>query len=289
MRRLLLATAACLGLALPLAGPALAACPDDAEVAMHATNLLAGRNSAPYPALTTLEDGFCAQAKLVAILSQHWGRPVGYKLGLTSEPVQRLFGVPHPVRGTIFANTLRLRSGAEVPANFGATSQVEADFLVRVRSARINQAGRDHLAILRELDQVVPYIELPDLGLTGGVTGPQLLAVNVGARMGVLGRPIPVQATQAFADALASMTVTTTDDTGRQIATAPGRAVLGHPLNAVAFLIEDLAKQGKRLEAGQMLSIAGYSPPTNVAAGRTYTVTYAGLLAEPVSVSVRIR
>jgi 2-keto-4-pentenoate hydratase len=176
-----------------------------------------------------------------------------------------------------------------VAANFGATSQVEADFLVRVRSARINQAGRDHLAILRELTEVIPYVELPDLGLTGGVTGPQLLAGNVGARLGVLGRPIPVQATQAFADALQNMTVTTTDDTGRQLAQAPGRAVLGHPLNAVAFLIEDLAKQGKRLEAGQMLSIAGYSPPMNVQPGRTYTVTYTGLVAEPVAVSVRVR
>lgn len=286
MRRLLLASAALLGLA---AAPAFAACPDDAEVAARATNLLAGRVSEPYPALATEAEGLCAQAKLVTLLSQHWGRPVGYKLGLTSAPVQRLFQVDHPVRGVIFQNTLRLRSGAEVAANFGAVSQVEADFLVRVRSARINRAGHDHLAILRELDQVIPYIELPDLGVTTGITGPQLLAANVGARMGVLGRPIPVRATQEFADALANMTVTTTDDTGKQLAQAPGRAVLGHPLNAVAFLIEDLAKAGKRLEPGQILSIAGYSPPMTVQAGRTYTVTYAGLVAEPVSVSVRVR
>ncbi len=272
-----------------LAGAAQAACPSDDTMRRFAENWLANRQTPALTGMDSLADGFCAQDKLIALLTPHWGRVVGYKVGLTAPPAQQMFGVNHPVRGAIFESTIRLRSGAEVPANFGAFSQAEADFLLRVKDYGINTAGRDHLAILRHLDVAIPYLELPDLALSGQMNAPNLLAMNVAARLGVLGEPVPVQPTQEFADRLAGMTVIFSDDTGREIARAPGRAVLGHPLNVVAFLVEDLAKQGRRLQAGDYLSVAGYSAPVRAEAGRTYTVRYEGLAAQPVSVSVRVK
>ncbi|MBR0670688.1 2-keto-4-pentenoate hydratase [Neoroseomonas soli] len=274
-------------LALPMA--VQAACPETAAIERLAEALIANTPSPPLAGMTSLEDGFCAQEQLVEMLSAHWGRPVGYKAGLTSAPVQQRFGVNHPVRGVLLESSISLRDGAEIPARFGAVPVIESDLLVRVRDDGINQAGRDHLAILRHLDAVIPYIELPDLVLSGGFDGPQLLAINVGARLGVMGTPIPVEATQAFADRLAGMTVTMVDDRGQERARAPGTAALGHPLNVVAFLIEDLARAGRRLEAGQVLSVAGYSPTLPLEPGRTYTVRYEGLAAQPVGVSVRTR
>lgn len=279
--------ALCLSLA---ANTSQAACPSDEAVAAFASNILANRPSTLIEGMTSLEDGFCAQAKLVRLLSLHWGRPVGYKVGLTAPPAQQMFGINHPVRGVIFENTVRLRSGAEVPAAFGASPQVEADFLFRVRDASINDAWRDHMALLRALEVAIPYIELPDTFISGRLDAPNLIAMNVAARLGVLGEPIPVEATQDFADRLASMTVVMTDDTGRELARTPGRAVLGHPLNVVAYLIEDLRREGRRLQPGDLLSVAGYSPPLAVTAGRTYTVRYEGLTAAAtptVSVSLR--
>lgn len=283
MRRMLLAALA----ALPLT--AEAACPDEAAVRSLAENLLANRPSPALTGMTSLADGLCAQDRLVAMLVPHWGPPVGYKVGLTSAPVQARFGVNQPLRGVLLRSSVSLADGAEVPARFGAVPIIESDFLVRVRDAGINQAGRDHVAILRHLDAVIPYIELPDLVLSGGFDGPNLLAINVGARLGVVGAPVPVEATQAFADRLANMTVTMVDDRGQERARAPGTAALGHPLNVVAFLIEDLARAGRRLEAGQVISVAGYSPTLPLEPGRTYTVRYEGLAAQPVSVSVRTR
>lgn len=284
LRRLLPAALVALG----CAAPALATCPSDAAMDGFAAALLAGRTSPPFQGMTSLADGFCAQDKLVARLAREWGRPVGFKVGLTAPPAQQMFGVNHPVRGVIFENTVKLRSGAELPGRFGATPQVEADFLFRVKDAGINTAGRDHLALLRHLDQAIPYLELPDTAIAGSMDAPNLLAMNVAARLGVLGEPIAVEPTQEFADRLAGMTVILGDDT-REIARAPGRVVLGHPLNVVAFLIEDLAKQGRQLKAGDLLSVAGYSAPVPAEAGRTYTVRYEGLAAAPVSVSVRLR
>ena len=93
----------------PQARPTSPNCPSDEAVGQLARNLLDNRTTPAFTGMTSLEDGLCAQDKLVRILQSHWGRPVGYKLALTSAPVQQRFGVNHPIRGVIFENTVRLR------------------------------------------------------------------------------------------------------------------------------------------------------------------------------------
>lgn len=275
-------------LAALLASPARAACPDDATVARTAAALIAGTPAEPYAELS-MADAECARGKLVPLLAREWGRPIGYKAGATGAAVQRLFGLSGPVHGVMFASSTGLEDGAELaltPALAGIG--VEADLLVRVRDDGINAAGRDHLAILRHLDQVIPYIELPRVGLAGPVDGPKLVAVNVAARLGVVGRPIPVEASPEFVARLASMTVVMADDT-RELARAPGSNLLGHPLNVIPWLVEDLARGGVRLQAGDIVSLGGFAPSVPAAAGRRYTLRYEGLLAEPIAVGFRTR
>lgn len=270
-----------------LAAPAQAACPPAEAVAALARNLLANTPSQPLSGMTSLADGQCAQDQLVRLLAAEWGRPVGYKVGLTNPAAQQRFGVAHPVTGVIFERTVAARSGAEIPARFGAVPTVEADLIVRIRDESINQA-RTHLEVLRALDAVIPFIEMPDLVLAQGLDGPNLLAINVGARLGVLGEPIPVQVSEEFAARLGTMTVVL-DNGERELARAPGTALLGHPLNVLPWLAEDLARRGQRLRAGDLVSLGGFSPALPTEPGRTYTVRYEGLLAEPVAVSVRTR
>ncbi|MBU8537385.1 2-keto-4-pentenoate hydratase [Falsiroseomonas tokyonensis] len=273
-----------------LAAPAFAACPEVPEVARLAAAILERRAAPLPPPGMTLADATCARDRLVAVLAQPWGDRVGWKVGLTNATAQQRFGVPHPVAGAIFHGTVRARSGAEIQAGFGIVPSVESDLLVRVRDEGVNEAGRDPVALLRHLDAVIPFIELPDLVHGAGTawSGPLLVSINVGARLGVLGEEIPVQATPEFAARLASMVVTLTDD-GREVARAPGSALLGHPLAALAWLVEDLRAQGLRLRAGEYVSLGGFSPALPAQAGHDYAATYTGLLDAPVTVSVRIR
>lgn len=281
MRILPLAAAAILA----AVGPARAACPSAETMQTLSRAILANTPSPALTGMTGLADGQCAQDILVPLMVPHLGQPVGYKVGLTNAAAQQRFGVPQPVVGTIYQQTIAMRSGGEVPARFGAVPSVEADLLVRVSSDAINQA-RTHLDVLRAIDLVIPFIEMPDLVLSGGMDGPNLLAINVGARLGVVGEPIPAQATEEFAARLGSMTVTLANDQ-REIARAPGTALLGHPLNVIPWLAEDLARRGQRMQVGQYISLGGFSPAVAVEAARTYTVRYEGLLAQPVAVSVR--
>ncbi len=282
---------AALGLSLILLPtPAAATCPGVPEVARLAAAILERRAAPLPPPGMTLADATCARDRLVASLAQPWGDRVGWKVGLTNPAAQARFGVPHPVAGAIFHGTLRARSGAEIPAGFGIVPAVESDLLVRVRDEGVNEAGADPIALLRHLDAVIPFIELPDLVHGAGTawSGPLLVSINVGARLGVVGEEIPVQATAEFAARLASMEVSLTDQ-GQEVARAPGRALLGHPLAALAWLVEDLRAQGRRLRAEEYVSLGGFSPALPVQAGHDYTATYTGLLAAPVSVTVRIR
>jgi 2-keto-4-pentenoate hydratase len=290
MRRIALMAIAGAATALftPLA--ARAACPSDAEVARMAQDILGNHPAQAYPGLT-MEDAPCARAKIVTLMQAQLGAPVGYKVGLTNEAAQQRFGIPHPVRGTIYQATIRAHGTAgrpaEVPAAFGAMPAVESDLLVRVRDEGINEAGTDHVAILRHLDQVIPFIELPDLVYAPGqMSGPGLVAINVGARLGVVGDPVPVQATPDFAARLGRMTVIMANDQ-KELSRAPGTALLGHPLNVIPWLVEDLRRDGLRLKAGDIVSLGGFSAAVPPEAGRTVTVTYEGLADRPVTVSVR--
>jgi 2-keto-4-pentenoate hydratase len=269
--------------------PAEAACPSVPEVARLAAAILERRDPPPPRTDLTMADALCARDRLAAVFAQPWGDQVGWKVGLTNPAAQQRFGASQPVSGAIFFGTLRERSGAELPARFGTAPAVESDLLVRIRDEGVNEAGDDHVALLRHVEAVIPFIELPDLVYGGGVawSGPLLVSINVGARLGVLGEPIPAEASAAFAARLASMTVTLRHGE-REVSRAPGAALLGHPLNALAWLVRDLKEQGRRLRAGDHVSLGGFSPALPAQPGE-WTATYQGLATEPVSVTVRLR
>jgi 2-keto-4-pentenoate hydratase len=287
MRRIL--AALCLAL---MPGAAFAACPSVPDVARFARAFLdrsAPPAPPPYPDLS-MADALCAQERFVAVLAQPFGDRVGWKVGLTNPVIQGRFGVTHPVAGAIFHGTIRESSGAEMPAQFGILPIVESDLLLRIRDEGVNTAGDDPVALLRHVESVIPFIELADLVYPPDApwTAPMIVAINVGARFGVLGTPIPVEATPDFAARLAAMTVILADDT-REIARAPGRAILGQPMNALAWLVTDLRARGHMLRGGEYVSLGGFSAPVRPEAGRRYRVTYEGLAPQPVHVEVRFR
>lgn len=230
----------------------------------------------------------CGRRRMVERLEGSGNRIVGYKAGLTSKAVQDRFGATGPVRGVLLEKML-LPEGEDVPADFGSRPVFEPDLLVVVKDTAIHQA-KTHLDVLRSLSLVVPFIELPDLVVAEGekLTAPLIVSLNVGARLGVVGKGIPAQATPGFADALAAMRVTVTDQKGKELASAKGAAILDHPLNAVLWLVQDLDRSGIRLKPGDRLSLGSFTQPMRPVPGLVVTVRYEGLPGNP-EVSVRFR
>ena len=236
----------------------------------------------------SMQDGECGRRRLVERLESSDNRIVGYKAGLTSKAVQERFGVSRPVRGVLLEKML-LTDGADVPAEFGARPVFEADLMVVVKDAAIHKA-KTHLDVLRSLSMVVPFIELPDLVMAEGekLSAPLIVSLNVGARLGVVGKGISVEPTDRFAAALAAMRVVVTDQGGRELASSQGAAILDHPLNAVQWLVQDLEKSRIRLKPGDLLSLGSFTPPMTPRPGLGVTVRYEGLPGNP-AVSVRFK
>ena len=234
----------------------------------------------------SMEEAVRIRDGLVSELSASQGKVVGYKAGLTNPAVQKRFGTNSPVRGVLLEKML-LDDGAEVPVKFGAIPFFEADLVVVVKDEGINQA-RTPADVIKHLASIRPFIELPDLvtAKEQPLTAAVITSFNVGARLGVLGKP--VAPAPEMVEALGKMTVVMRDQDGKELARVPGAAILGHPLNAVVWLADDVAKSGGRLRAGDVLSLGSFTPPNFQKAGMTITVTYEGLPGNP-SVSVRFK
>jgi 2-keto-4-pentenoate hydratase len=286
MLALRLRIAAACSLCLAVATPTQASCLSDVDAALLVARYMA-RQAAPNPEGLSAADGECTRAKVNRFLEQQFGRPVGYKAGLTNPAVQKRFNHDSPVWGALYAPML-LKDGASVDPAFGARPLFEADMLVRVSDVSINRA-RSVAAVLKAIDQVIPAIELPDLVVEtpGKLDGAAISAINVGARLFVSGAPIPVQRTAAFSDALRDMQVVVTGN-GAEIDRGKGSDVLGHPLNAVVWLVQDLARNGSGLKKGDLVSVGSFSKLLPPKAGLAVQVRYEGLPGDA-TVGMRFR
>jgi 2-keto-4-pentenoate hydratase len=219
-----------LAFSVALATAAQAECLTDAQAADMVAHYVA-RTPAANPENLSDADGACSRAKLNQLLAQRVGKVIGYKAGLTNPAVQKRFNTDKPVWGKLYEGMV-LQNGATVDAAFGARPLYEADMLVRVKSAAINHA-RTPMDVLEAVDQIIPFIELPDLMVQAPpkLNGAGVSAINVGARLGVAGSPLAVPAYRAeryaLLQALADMSVSLTDGTGARLGGGKGSDILG--------------------------------------------------------------
>jgi len=269
------------------ASSAHAVCPTDVDTALMAARFANLQPASNPQSEMTFADAACGRDKFTAFLSQNYGKAIGYKAALTNPALQKLLNYPNPVRGTLFGNMLQ--DGAEVSAKFASRPRLEADMVMEVANGGINQATTP-LEALRHISRIYPFIELPDMIVEDPrkLTGPNLVYLNAGARLGVLGKPIEVKATPELVEALVNMTVRLADQDGKELEASKGTAILGQPLNAVLWLIKDLSASGILLKKGDLLSLGSFSRPLPPKPGTGVKVTYEGLPGTP-TVSVRFK
>lgn len=188
----------------------------------------------------------------------------GYKVALGSSGAQALFGLPEPVVGVLFSDTL-LNNGAVIYRSAGLNLAYEPDLIAVVKSADINTATTIK-EVAAHIDTLVAFLEVPDL-LTKlePAAGFAFIASNAAVRWGVVGDSIAARSDQAFIDSLALMQVITIDSQGAQLSSAKGSSVMGHPYNAIVFLLEKLRKNNRTLKAGDSISLGAFAKPKPLA------------------------
>lgn len=268
--------------------PALARCPTAVEMMAVAAAYMNREPIDGFRNLRNMEEAYCAQGMLAAEIGRSMGVMAGYKAAFTSDSMRQRHQTNESQRGILYQKMF-LKDGATVIAKYGARPSVTADLILVVKDYDILKA-QTPLEALSHLSFVVPFIELSDQMLNEGidVTPLQLVATNMGTRMGVLGAPIPVRATEEFLEGLAKMTVIMRDHEGHELGRAQGSEMLGNPVLALQWLARDLEQNAQRIQMNDRISVGAFFPGHTPTPGLGIIVQYEGLPGDP-SVAVRFK
>ena len=228
----------------------------------------------PGLAPATIEDGYRVQAEVHRLLDAERGPWVGYKIGCTSEVMQKDLAIPHPCAGGIHARGVQ-ESGVVLQAADFVRVGVECEIAVRLGKDLV-AAGAPFTAesVAHGIECYYPAIELVDDRYVKWETlgAPTLVADDFFAAGIVLGQPV---ARSAVPDLLAvqGRTVINGEEAGR----GTGADVLGHPHQALAWLANHLASQGTALRAGEIVMTGSLVKTVWLGAGDTATMEFTGL------------
>lgn len=246
----------------------------------------------PAPALSTgvtYQAALELQKEYVSIIGKQLGERAGFKVGIVTKAGQERLGIDHPIRGVLFKKML-LTNNVQVATNYATRPILEPDLLVRVKDEKINDA-RTPQEIMQHLSEVICFIELADgtFPTNAPVDAGVLTASNVGARAGVLGQSRKITAEKSFYDAWSQMSLVLKDGAGKELSRTKADGVMGHPVHAVLWLVQDLKKTGEKLKAGDVISLGSPSPQVTPKKGDKYVLSYEGLPGGPLTATVSFK
>jgi len=182
------------------------------------------------------------------VLSARLGPRIGWKIGCTTPVMQRFLGIPEPCEGGVFQANVRT-SPARFPAAAHRRIGVECEIAVRIgRDLPPGEHGR--AALESAVAAVLPAVEVVDDRYAdfAALGAPTLLADDFFQAGCVLGAPVAAWRGLDLAALSGRMLVD-----GAEVGRGHGRDVLGHPLNALAWLAGTLARRGRGLKAGEIV------------------------------------
>lgn len=195
-------------------------------------------------------EAYGCQAGLIANLLAHYGGGVaGYKIACTNAIAQRQLSVEGPFYGNLIS-AFCFASPARLEASQFFMRVVEAEFGFRM-ARDLSPRPHSREEIVAAVEGVIPSIEIVDSRFDDWLTigAFSLIADNACNAAWVQG---PLRTDWQDVD-LAGQTVQVTVN-GQLVRTGNGAAVLGHPLNAVEWLVGALSQQGIGLKAGQFIT-----------------------------------
>ncbi|MSQ55298.1 MAG: hypothetical protein EXR31_08030 [Betaproteobacteria bacterium] len=200
----------------------------------------------------TVRDAYAIQDAFVALKAARCGPPAGWKIALATPQMQRMVGVDTPIAGAMHAGRL-LRAPATVRASdygrliveFEIAAELGEDLPTREKPYTAQEAGDAVAALMPAFeladDRNADYAALAARGL-------DLIADNAWNEGVVLGariqdwRGIDLGALRGVASI-----------NGETVGEGRGRDTMGHPLNVVAWIANNLSARGKGLRRGELV------------------------------------
>ncbi len=224
----------------------------------------------------SVTDGYAIQTALNAqLVDAGMGQMVGHKIGCTTPVMQAFVNINHPCAGRIFSSTV-LHEHGRVPRKGFVKIGMECEIAVRLsRDLPPRSDAYTRETVAPAVGEVMAAIELVDeryedyreLGI------PTLVADDFFNAGCVLGRPVSDWQHLDLA-ALVGRAVINGVEVGR----GDGSMVLGHPLNALAWLANAQAEHGlPGLRAGEFVMLGSVVATQWLNAGDRVRIEISGL------------
>jgi 2-keto-4-pentenoate hydratase len=192
----------------------------------------------------TVDDAYAIQQHYVGLLAGVDGRVVGYKLGLTSKPMQEMMGVDQPDYGPVLSNMV-YSDGARVDLSDYIQPRLEAEICLylakplRGPGVSTQDAEASIAGAVAAIEMVDSRIKDWRIKLVDTISDLASSAATI-----MSSRVVPID---GWDPRLCGMVV---QKNGVTVDTGAGAAALGSPVAAVAWLANTVAPYGVTLEPG---------------------------------------
>lgn len=171
----------------------------------------------------------------------------GFKAGLTAEVSWKRFGLNGPAAGVLFASGKRKGNCIIDKTAFKTLMmEIEIGFII---GKSIHHPLKDTAELKDHTWEVVPVIELPELGFTDmqKLKGPDIIATNIGAAMFIVGEK------QKINNLDINALQVTLKRNGEVVNQGKGTDALAGQWKAALWLVNTMVKQGWKIEAGHII------------------------------------
>ncbi|MEK9719743.1 MAG: hypothetical protein VW257_01550, partial [Quisquiliibacterium sp.] len=231
----------------------------------------------------TVQQAYAAQQVLVRLKTQRCGSVVGWKIALSNPAMQAFCGLPEPIAGAVHAKQVVGGPGRVRAADY-VRLLVEFEIALELAGdlpARPGGYRREEVAAA--VSAVRPAFEIADdLGAdykTLSEHGLQLVADNAWNQGAVLGER---RTDWRALDLAALRGVVQIDD--EIVGEGFGRDQMGHPLDAMTWLANNLSQRGIGMRAGQFAILGSLVTSKFPVAGQSLRFSLDGF--EPLTLTV---
>jgi 2-oxo-3-hexenedioate decarboxylase/2-keto-4-pentenoate hydratase len=202
------------------------------------------------------------------------GAIAGHKIGCTTPVMQRFLRIDHPCAGSVLAPTVQHEHGTIRHAAFRHVG-VECEIAVRLdRDLPPAGAPYDRASVAPAIGACMAAIEVVDDRYEDyrSLDTPTLVADDFFNAACVLGPPVEAWAGLDLAALRGHMVIN-----GAKVGDGRGGDILGHPLEALAWLATTLAARGRHLKAGEFVLLGSVVETRWVGPGDLVEVAIEGL------------
>ncbi|MFN2100010.1 2-keto-4-pentenoate hydratase [Altererythrobacter sp. MF3-039] len=197
-------------------------------------------------------------------------KPIGWKLGLTSQPAMDLFGADEPMVGVIYADSL-LYDCATLSSQDTISPRIEGEMLLEIGT--VPQPGANDDELIASLASVSAAFEVADSRFHGW---PRAIGGAI-ADNACCGWVMRSQQSIAPSEADFEDTAMVLTRDGESISEGRASACLGSVLEVYRWFIESSHRCGRQLKPGEIILTGAMGPAIPMETPATYHLSCPGL------------